>query len=107
MTPYARHHVPIDWTGDGFCEIVNANNRALYNHQGKRIGTFATPGIADEKEKHDGTVEFSCFIGDMTGDGIPDMVLITSDTVYIYKNQEGAKPEKPVPLGSEINFTLY
>jgi hypothetical protein len=43
----------------------------------------------------------------MTGDGIPDVVLATPKAVYIFKNKKGLKPNRPVSLGTGLNFTLY
>ena len=40
-TEYARHHVLLDWTGDGYDEILVARHRGLYGHDGRRIGVFA------------------------------------------------------------------
>jgi hypothetical protein len=47
--------------------------------------------------------------GDMTGDGVPDVMLTTpfSTAVYIYQNEHGRQPPKPSPPGTEANFTLY
>jgi hypothetical protein len=105
VTDYSRHHCLLDWNGDGLDEILVAHNGGLYDQKGQRIGTFGTPGIdtaAGQKE-----YETSMLIGDMTADGIPDVVIATPHTVYIYKNTSGKKPDKPVPLGTESNFTLY
>jgi hypothetical protein len=48
-------------------------------------------------------------VGDMTGDGVPDVLLTTRSMtrVYIYKNERGRKSARPMPLGTEMNFTLY
>ena len=48
-------------------------------------------------------------VGYVTGDGVPDVLLTTrsSSAVYIYKNENGKKPAKPVPLGTELHFTIY
>jgi hypothetical protein len=96
VTESSRHHRLLDWTGDGFDEILVAFNRAMYNHRGERIASFDTalPGA-------------TLLIGDMTGDGVPDVMIATEDAVYIFKNENGAKPDRPIPLGSAFNFTLY
>ena len=105
VTDYSRHHCLLDFTGDGIDEILVAHNGGLYDNQGRRIGTFNTPGeeIAEGKTNY----EKSMLIGDMTGDGIPDVIITTPYTVYIYENKNGRKPGKPVRLGTEPNFTLY
>lgn len=102
---YSRHHCLLDYTGDGIEEILVTHNGRLYNNQGQRIGTFNTPGeeIAEGKNNY----EKSVLIGDMTGDGILDVIITTPYTVYIYENKSGRKPGKPVRLGTEPNFTLY
>ena len=105
ITAYSRHHCLADWTGDGVDEIYIAHNAGLYNHQGRRIGTFSTPGLDLHEAKM--KYETSMLIGDMTSDGIPDVIIATPYVVYIYKNTEGKRPDKPVRIGTESNFTLY
>ena len=92
----------LDWTGDGAEEMLVGHNGAIYNHKGRRIGTFATPG-----EEPTAKGERSMLIGDMTGDGIADVMITTTKAVYIYKNTRGRKKPGPTPLGTEFNFTLY
>jgi outer membrane protein assembly factor BamB len=105
VTDYSRHHCLLDWNGDGIEEILIAHKAGLYNNQGRRIGTFNTPGeqVAEGKPSY----EKSILLGDMTGDGILDVMLATPYNVYIYKNTKGKKPNKPVRLGTEPDFTLY
>ena len=105
VTDYSRHHCLLDWTGDGMDEILVAHKGGLYNHRGRCIGTFSMPGLdaLEGKTKY----EKSMLIGDMTADGIPDVIIDTPHAVYIYKNTSGKKPDKPVQLGTEFNFTLY
>jgi len=105
VTDYSRHHCLLDWTGDGVDEILVAHKGGLYDDRGKRIATFHTPGaeISEERPKY----EKSMLIGDMSGDGIPDVVIATPHAAYIYKNTNGRKPDKGVPLGTGFNFTLY
>lgn len=104
ITPYSRHHTLIDWTGDGFNEIVVAHNGAIYDHTGQRITTLALPeGIHDPGAKG----ERSILTGDFTGNGVPDILLTSIDRVFIYKNEKGRIPPNPVPLGTGRNVTLY
>ena len=105
VTDYSRHHCLLDWTGDGVDEILVAHKGGLYNDKGRRIGTFHTPGLENSAGKPE--YEKSMLIGDMTGDGIPDVVIATPHAVYIYRNDRGTKPDGPVRLGTEFNFTLY
>jgi hypothetical protein len=101
VTSYCRHHRPIDWTGDGVQEFVVANPQALYGGDGQRVAQFATPS------QESGKYEISALVGDVTGDGVPDICFVTPSTVYVYKNEKGRKPAEPTPLGTGSNFTLY
>jgi len=104
MTDYARHHALIDWTGDGTQAVLIAEGRGLYDGHGRRIATFemADPGAP-------GDAEALAMVGDMTGDGVPDVILTTKtcSAVYIYENTNGMKPAKPGTPGTGPNFTLY
>ncbi len=98
MTNSSRIHPLIDWTGEGTESILLDQARGLFDGQGKRIATFGrqppdTPGIY--------------MVGDMTGDGVPDVLARSASAVYIYKNEKGKRPAKAAPLGTEVNFTLY
>ena len=99
-TDYARHHDLLDWTGDGLDEIFNAHSGAIYDNKGRRIATLTAPPAANKGEQ-------SLLVGDFTGDGVPDVALVTTTAVYIFKNEKGVKPAHRVALGTEFNFTLY
>jgi hypothetical protein len=99
-TDYARHHHLLDWTGDGLDEIFNAHSGAIYDNKGRRIATLTAPPAADGAER-------SLLVGDFTGDGVADVVLVTTTALYIFKNEHGAKPAQHVGLGTEFNFTFY
>jgi len=100
VSDYCRHHRLIDWTGDGFCEIFVAHNRAVYNYRGKRIATLQAP-------KNNTKGEDSLLPADMDGDGVQDILLATPEAVYIYKNTDGKRMSGQVPLGTGLNVTLY
>lgn len=102
VTDYSRHHCLLDWTGDGIDEILVAHKGAIYDHRGRRIGVFATPG-----DQPTANAERSMLIGDITGDGVPDVMIATPQALYVYKNAKGKKPDTPAALGTEFNFTLY
>lgn len=104
MTPYGRHHRVVDWTGDGYAEFLNGDNQALYTGTGKRIGTFLIPGSQAGVER---PFEMSILTGDCDGDGRQDVLLITLDAVYLYRNENGALPQVPVAAGTGLNVTLY
>ena len=104
VTDYSRHHCLLDWTGDGVDEILVAHNGCIYDHHGRRIGVLAVP---DGNQVGQRKGERSMLIGDMTGDGVRDVMMVTTEKVYIYINRNGKKGNKPVRLGTEFNFTLY
>ena len=104
VTDYSRHHSLLDWTGDGIDEILVAHNGCIYDHHGRRIGVLAVPGgglVGKSKG------ERSMLIGDVTGDGVHDVMMVTPKKVYIYVNQKGTKGSGLLRLGTEFNFTLY
>ena len=88
----------ITWTGDGYDEIFIADARGVFDRHGTRIATLAT-----------GVRGLSLLLGDMTGDGVSDMTVVTGTppAVHIFKNEKGRKSAKPVPLGCGVNHTLY
>lgn len=96
ISDYCRHHKLMDWTGDGFDEIILAHARGVFDRQGNRIATFEC-----------GDKGMDIQPGDMTGDGVIDVTITTTTSVYIFKNENGVKPPHPVPLGCGINYTLY
>ena len=104
MTRYGRHHRLLDWTGDGFAEILAGDNQAVYDHTGTRLGTFVMPGSPAGSER---PFELSMLVGDCDGDGRQDVLLVTPEAVHIYRNGQGAKPGGGVPLGTGLNVTLY
>ena len=104
ITPYSRHHKLLDWTGDGISELVVAHNRALYDVQGKRLATFLIP---DELLPPLDNVELSVLKGDMNGDNIPDVLLITPSYMFVYTNFSGKVLEEEINLGTGMNVTLY
>ena len=54
-------------------------------------------------------VPYLCFTGDMSGDGVQDVVFLdcAMATVHIYKNEQDQVPAKPTPVGFGPNWTLY
>ena len=91
----SRIHDLIDWTGDGVNEIVASADRGIFNHRGERIATLATGARGGALLK-----------GDMTGDGICDITIITAEPLaaHIFKNQKGSTT---ADCGCGVNFTLY
>ncbi len=106
MADYCRHHSLIDWTGDGFNEIIIAHNGAMYDKTAARIATFVTDrNNPDQPAQTKG--ERSILEGDFDGDAITDLMLATSQKAYIYKNAKGKKTAGKIRLGTQPNFTLY
>lgn len=103
-TDYSRHHALVDWDGDGYDDIVVADGLGVFGPRGTRIATLDVP-----KDVLDAGVEYetSLFVGDMTGDGVPDIVVNTPVASAVFRNEAGEKPKRGVPLGSGLNFTLY
>jgi len=97
ITEYSRQHRLVDWDGDGLDEFAVADAKGLYDHTGKRIATFELPSVS-------GTIPH---VGDLDGDGIPDLIFNSGDAVYIFRNESSKKPARPAPLGTGHNVTLY
>ena len=76
-------------------EIIASADRGIFNHRGERIATLATGARGGALLK-----------GDMTGDGICDITIITSKPLaaHIFKNQKGSTT---ADCGCGVNFTLY
>ena len=103
ITDYARDHILVDWNGDGRDEIGSAVPRGLFDGHGRRVLTFTTG--ADERP-------LLMAAGDMTGDGLDDVLLTTIGKppvykVYLYRNEDGKPARKRPPTGTGRNFSLY
>ena len=95
MLDSSRIHALIDWNGDGYDEILVAAGHGLFDYRGKRIATFGT-----------GARGSMILVGDMTGDGISDVTILTADPlmVHVFENKHGTTKAE---LGCGVNFTLY
>jgi hypothetical protein len=95
MLDSSRIHDLLDWNGDGYEEILVSAGHGIFDYRGVRIGTFNTGGR--------GSV---MLLGDMTGDGISDVTILTVKPalVHIFENSNG---KTTAPLGCGVNFTLY
>lgn len=101
---YSRHHALVDWNGDGYDEVVVAHNGAVYGHAGSRIATLELPGAPAPNARE---YETSVVPAEMTGDGRCDLILVTPERAYVFRNESTAEPRAKMPLGSGMNFTLY
>lgn len=101
MTDYCRHHFPIDWHGTGTESIMIGPTRCLFDESGQKTIQFETPDPPDYRST-------TCFRGDLSGNGLPDLMLSGNpNTICIFKNPRSDDPQEKVPLGTEVNFTLY
>ena len=107
-TTTGRIHRLINWFGGDAKSILIAEDRTLFDGFGNKIATLETPVPKDAIETEEELTHMA-FTGDMTGDGIPDIVMYTNpgSLIYVYKNELGIKPREEVPLGSGVNYTLY
>ena len=113
LTDESRFHRLVDWHGNGIESIVGGEPPALYDGTtGRMIARFdmpLPPGEVPPKPLRAGDELYMCWTGDMTGDGVADVIFGTNpgSVVYIYKNKAGQKPTHSVPLGTGTNVTLY
>jgi len=102
ITDYTRHHVLVDWTGDGYDEIGSALPCGLFDGRGKRVITL-------DIAPHERPAIMAT--GDMTGDGVDDVLLTTTNDnvykVYLYKNEHATSAKSRKFAGTGRNFTLY
>lgn len=95
MLDSSRHHELLDWDGDGFDEILVAAQHGIFDYRGQRVATFDI-----------GSRGYSMLLGDMTGDGISDVTIVTGQPsmVHIFENKYG---KQKAQLGCGVNHTLY
>ncbi len=111
VTGYGRHHRLIDWNGDGLDELVITNARGVYDGEGRCIARLTAPDdegfdrFAREREAARGDPGPFGFVGDMDGDGRPEIVLHTDTAVYVYASEAAAPNGRG--LGTGRNWTLY
>lgn len=105
---YIGTHNLINWFGGDLQSIFISDDPAFYDGYGNKLAIMDTPVPKGEDIDID-KIEKLAFTGDMTGDGIPDIVLYTNpgSIMYIYKNENGSKPGNKVKTGTGVNYTLY
>jgi len=101
-TDYTRHHILVDWNGDGLQEIGAALPRGLFDGHGRRVCSF---GIGE------GECPRLMAAVDITGQGARDVLLTTiregTYKVYLYRNDTTVPSGQQHPAGTGLNFTLY
>jgi hypothetical protein len=104
----SRHHRLIDWNGDGLDEIVIGNTLRLFNGKGECLARFgpenAFEGETGEQKGNDSGP--LAMVGDLDGDGRPEIILHALKSILIYKSEQAAKIQQP-RVGTGVNFTLY
>jgi hypothetical protein len=97
---YSRVHDLLDWTGDGIQDIVVAGYHGIFDGHGNPLAAF---------DVYPGETIHTVLAADMTGDGVPDLLIGTEegDAAYIFRNEHGTRPDPPAPLGTGLNVTLY
>jgi hypothetical protein len=106
----SRFHRLIDWHGQGIESIIVGQPPAMYDGEtGCKQAIFEMPLSVGETPADPTKESILCLNADMDGDGVPDILYSTNPatTVYVYRNERGAKPAGPVPLGTGVNWTLY
>ncbi len=101
-TDETRHHILVDWNGDGLQEIGSALPRGLFDGRGRRVQSLA---IAE------GERPVLMADVDLAGHGARDVLLTTMKEgvykAYLYRNDTSAFPRRKRPAGTGLNFTLY
>lgn len=108
-TDYGRHHRLIDWDGDGLDEALLGNARGVFNGHGKCVAKFGPAGAFDKAagpQPPGNDPGPLAAVGDLDGDGRPEVILHSTSTVRIYKSAKAGKIA-PGPVGTGVNFTLY
>jgi len=110
-TNYARYHHLVDWDGDGALEIVLPNALRIVDGRGGTVARLGVPdGLRDallgEVGERSNEAPF-LLMGNFSGEGKREVLINSHRTALIYRNPSAKIPEPKLPLGSEMNFTLY
>ena len=101
-TDYTRHHLLVDWNGDGLQEIGSSLPQGLFDGRGRRVCSFAI--AKGERPRLMAAV-------DLSGHGTRDVLLTTikdgTYKAYLYRNETTSLPSQKRPPGTGLNFTLY
>jgi len=103
-TVYSRSHHLIDWGGRGVDALAIGRPQGLFDCSGRRLATF-------DLRLPDGTVDLeagaSVAVGDMTGNGVSDLLFSTERAAYIFRNPSDVSVGGATVLGTGENFTYY
>jgi hypothetical protein len=106
----SRFHRLVDWFGTGRESIIVGQPAAMFDGQtGRQQAIFDMPVLPGETPYDPLKESVICLNADMDGDGAQDILYSTNPatTVYIYRNELGARRPGQVPLGTCVNWTLY
>ncbi len=109
ITGYGRHHRLIDWDGDGLDEVLVANERRVFDAKTGQCVAFLGPEevFAGEVKPTKGNDPGPLgVVGDVDGDGRPEIILHSPKRIAVYKSDRATKVAG-APLGTGVNFTLY
>ena len=100
----SRFHFPIDWLGTGQDYMLIGGERSMFNGKGEKMGIFKLPGELGDPDNDE-----ICARGDMTGNGVPDVVFSADSghEVYIFRNENGAASAPGLPQLTKLNYTFY
>jgi hypothetical protein len=102
VTGYGRHHRLIDWNSDGLDEVLITNARRIFDGHGRCVAHLGPEEelrpFAAERSFEKGDPGPFGFVGDMDGDGSPEVVLHTATAAFIYRppghSRRGATPAR-------------
>jgi len=100
-TVYSRCHHLIDWDGSGVLALAIAQPRGVFTCHGERLATLDLRLPDGEPDTND----VKLAVGDLTGNGVPDLLVTTPRAAYVFPSPGGAPSD--LPLGTGPNFTYY
>lgn len=108
-TVYSRSHCLVPWGGGEVQHLAIGRPHGLFDCAGRRLATFdlSLPEgvVAADVDPADGA---HVAVGDMTGDGTPDLLFSTERAAYIFRNPGPATGAAgTAALGTGKNYTYY
>ncbi len=104
---YGRQHRALDWTGDGYDEVVIANELMIMNGKGEVINSleFQNPKGPDHPPQKQKITKYHMAILDISGKSTGDIVIFSQKAINIYFNP--SKKGKKHRRIEDFNFTFY